>query len=209
MFFLLILSFIPQVEILEYKLYWAGIEAGSLTLKYEEFEETIEINMKSYTTGIARKFYYMEDEATSIVRKKDFQTLFYHKKIKEKKKEKEETSIFLPEEKTYFFKYFRYYNFFSIDILSIFYFLRSEKKIESPLKVYENGKFYEIFIEEEKNHIFNYKGKNFETRKITLLRKDKKNANIVIYLLEKENNYPISIEFSIPIGKLKAILQCY
>jgi hypothetical protein len=151
----------------------------------------------------------MEDEARSIMRKKDFQTLLYYKKIKEKKKEKEEISIFFPEENIYFFKFTKYYDFFATDTLSIFYLIRLKKDIKSPIKVFENGKFYDVYLQEENNFIFNYKSKKFKTKKITLLRNDKKNANIFVYLLEENKNLPYSIEFSFPLGLIRAILQCY
>lgn len=209
MLLILILNLLFQSEVLEYKLYWAGIEAGKLTLKYEEFNETIEIKMFSKTTGIVKTFYYMEDEIFSIVRKSDFQTLYYKKNIKERKKQREEISIFFPEEKVYFYKYIRFFDFFNTDTLSIFFLLRFKKSFENPIRVYERGKFYNVFIEEEKKYTFQYKGRNFLTNKITIKRKDKENSNIVIYFLKNNEKIPISIEFSFPYGTLKAILQCY
>lgn len=205
----LILFFSFKSEILEYKLYWAGMEAGVLTLKYEEFQDIIEIKMESKTTGIYKRFYYMDDKIHSIVRKEDFQTLYLEKKIKEKKREKEEISFFFPEEKIYFYKYLRIMEFSSIDSLSIFYLIRTKKDIKNPLIVYDRGKFYEVFIEEEKNKLFKYGNKYLTTTKINLLRKDKKNSNIVLYLVNNEEKKPLSIEFSFPLGTLKAILQCY
>lgn len=209
MLLLLILNLLFQSEVLEYKLYWAGIEAGKLTLKYEEFNETIEIKMSSQTTGIVKTFYYMDDEIFSIVRKSDFQTLYYKKNIKERKKQKEEISIFFPEENVYFYKYIRFFDFFNTDTLSVFFLLRFKKSFENPIRVYERGKFYNVFIEEEKGYKFQYKGRNYLTNKITLKRKDKENSNIVIYFLNNKEKIPISIEFSFPLGTLKAILQCY
>lgn len=209
MLLLLIFLFSFKTEVLEYKLYWAGIEAGTLTLKYEEFEDIAEIKMQSRTTGIVKSFYYMDDEIFSIIRKGDFQTLYFKKKVKEKRKEKEEISLFFPEEKIYFYKYLRFFDFPSIDSLSIFYFIRFKDNISSPLKVYDRGKFYEVFIEEEKNHLYRYKNKSFKTNKITLLRKDKENSNIFLYLSNDENKIPLSIEFTFPLGTLRAILQCY
>lgn len=209
MLLFLVLNLLFQSEVLEYELYWAGIEAGKLTLKYEEFNETIEIKMLSQTTGIVKTFYYMDDEIFSIVRKSDFQTLYYKKNIKEKKKQREEISIFFPEEKVYFYKYIRFFDFFNTDSLSVFFLLRFKKSYENPIKVYERGKFYNVFIKEEKEYKFQYKGRNFLTNKITLNRKDKENSNIVIYFLNNKEKIPISIEFSFALGTLKAILKCY
>lgn len=207
LFLIFFLSF--QSEVLEYKLYWAGIEAGTLILKYQESEEILEIKMESKTTGIVKRFYYMDDEVQSIVRKKDFQTLFFKKKIREKKREREEISIFFPEEKIYFYKYLRYMETPFIDSLSIFYFIRINDNFKNPLKVYDKGKFYETFIEEEKNYIYKQGNELIKTDKLTLLRKDKKNSNILVYVSKNENRIPLFIEFSFPLGTLKAVLYCY
>lgn len=206
-FLIFFLSF--QSELLEYKLYWAGIEAGNLILKYQEFEEILEIKMESKTTGIVKRFYYMDDEAHSIVRKKDFQTLFFKKKIKEKKKEREEISIFFPEEKIYFYKYLRYLETPFIDSLSILYFIRIKDNFQNPIKVYDRGKFYETFIQEEKNAHYKHGNELLKVDKLTLLRKDKKNSYILVYVTKNEDKIPLFIEFSFPLGTLKAILQCY
>ncbi|MEJ5166541.1 MAG: DUF3108 domain-containing protein, partial [Thermoanaerobaculia bacterium] len=180
-----------------------------LILKYQEFVEIFEIKMESKTTGIVKRFYYMDDEVHSIVRKKDFQTLFFKKKIREKKREKEEISIFFPEEKMYFYKYLRYLDTPFIDSLSIFYFIRINDNFQNPIKVYDRGKFYETFIKEEKDHLYKQEKEVLKVDKLTLLRKDKKSSYISVYVSKNEDRIPLFIEFSFPLGILKAVLQCY
>ncbi len=209
MFFILIFNLLSNGEILNYKLYWLGMEAGFLNLSLEGEGEAYKIEMKSQTTGMAKKFYFMESFALSYVRASDFQTIFYMKKIKEKKKNTEEVTIFFPEENLYYFKGFNKFDFFSTDTLSILYFLRIEKDLKGPLKVYEKGKFYEVSIKEEKDFILSFKGKNYLTKRFKITRKDKKKSEINLYLLKDEKNTPISFDFSFPLGTLKAILQCY
>lgn len=195
-----------KIEIFEYKFYWAGLEAGFLKLKFEEFEKFYEINMKAETTGIAKKIYFLNDEVYSVVRKEDFQTLYYHKKIREKKIEREEMTIFFPEEKIFYYKNFNFFDFFCSDSLSVLFLIRFKKDIENPLKVYEKGKFYNVYLYEEENFSFYFNKKEIKVKKVKLERKDKKNANIEIYL---KDNIPVSIYFYSNFGVLKAILQCY
>ncbi len=170
MFFFLIFNLLLKGEILNYKLYWLGMEAGFLNLSFEMEGEAYKIEMKSQTTGIAKKFYSMESFALSYVRASDFQTIFYKKNIKEKKKTTEEITIFFPEENLYYFKGFNRFDFFSTDTLSILYFLRIKKDVKDPLKVYEKGKFYEVFIKEENDFIFSFKGKSYVTKRFKITR---------------------------------------
>jgi len=102
------------------------------------------------TEGAGAKIYPVEQELESLVRKADFQTLYFRKwEHKEGKPEKEGETLFDPGMGLFFYRDFRPFQGACVDTLSFIHLLRlAPSALRGPPRAYDRGKFYRLAFED-------------------------------------------------------------
>ena len=202
-------------ERLDYTLEWMGMRMGVMTLTARDAGENWEFALSMRSDGTGARLYPIEQELESLVRKADFQTLHFRKwEHKEGKPEKQEETLFDPEGKAFHYRDFRPLPFPCVDTLSFIHLLRLSPSVpRSPPKAYDRGKFYRLTFEDKGEHSITVNGRTVRARKVVPQMVEeggrrKKKGSMVLWFGPAPGRLPVRIDFSIPLGTLKAELVC-
>jgi hypothetical protein len=200
-------------EVFTYEFQWMGIHVGAMTLRTEDEGDCWRFTMESATRGAGAKIYPIEEVLVSLVRKSDFQTLFFRKHEKGKKGEKIDETLFAPAEGLFFYRSFRAMTEPCVDTLSFMHYLRLPQGWKSPPpKAYDRGRLYGLtFDKPVREDIVLGRRTVGALRVVPHLRDDRdqeKKGGMVLWYSEDSRRVPLAVDFSIPIGTLKARLDC-
>ena len=200
-------------EVLEYRLEWLGMEVGTLTLRTEDQGDCWLFIMDSSTRGIGARLYPAKETLTSLVRKSDFQTLFFQKAGEKKKGATLEETLFDPETGEYYYKFFRDMNGPCVDTLSCIHFLRLPEAWNGPMPAsYDRGKYYRLDIPKPVLETVRLGSRERRARRVTvrLAEEDRrpKKGRMTLWFSDDVRQLPLMLEFAIPLGTLKARLIC-
>lgn len=201
-------------ERLDYTLHWMGMRVGTMTLTVRDAGENWEFLLTTRTEGAGAKIYPVEQELESLVRKADFQTLYFRKwEHKEGKPEKEGATLFDPEGGWLYYRDFRPLPGPSVDTLSFIHLLRLDPAaLRAPPRAYDRGKFYRLAFEDKGELALIVDGRTYRARKVVpkMIEEGgkKRKGSMTLWFGPAPRRLPLRIDFSIPLGTLKAELAC-
>ncbi|GEM_PF-1897547 len=202
-------------ERLEYNLTWMGMHVGRMSLAVEDAGEHWRFSLASRTEGSGAKIYPIQEDLFSLVRKSDFQTIYFRKETRRAKKpDKSEETLFDPEWGWYFYGHFRPLGGPCVDTLSFIHLLRLDPaSLRAPPRAYDRGKFYRLAFEEAGKQQITVNGLSRLARKVVprMVSEEgsrKKKGSMTLWFGPAPFNVPLRIDFSIPLGTLKAELVC-
>ena len=201
-------------ERLDYTLEWMGMRMGVMTLTARDAGENWEFALTMRSDGAGAKIYPVEQELESLVRKSDFQTLCFRKwEHREGRPEKEGETLFDPAGGLFFYRDFRSLPGPCVDTLSFIHLLRLSPAIpRSPPKAYDRGKFYRLTFEDQGEQVITVGKKRVRARKMVPRMSDdggkRKKGSMTLWFGPGPSRVPLRIDFSIPLGTLKAELAC-
>jgi len=201
-------------ERLDYTLHWLGMRVGTMTLTVRDAGENWEFFLTTRTEGAGAKIYPVEQELESLVRKADFQTLYFRKwEHKEGKPEKEGETLFDPGMGLFFYRDFRPFQGACVDTLSFIHLLRlAPSALRGPPRAYDRGKFYRLAFEDRGEQVLVVDGRTYRARKVVPKMSEeggkKRKGSMTLWFGPAPRHLPLRIDFSIPLGTLKAELAC-
>ena len=200
-------------EVLDYRLEWLGMEVGTLTLRTEDQGECWLFTMDSVTRGMGARLYPASESLTSLVRKSDFQTLYFRKVSEKKKGTSTEETLFDPGSGEFFYRYFREMRGPCVDSLSFIHFLRLPGAWDRPLPAsYDRGKYYVLEIPKPRRETVRLGAWSVRALKATvrLLEEGRrpKKGKMTLWFSDDARRLPLMLEFAIPLGTLRARLIC-
>ena len=200
-------------EVLTYNFQWLGMDVGAMTLRTEDQGDCWLFTMESATYGVGAKIYPIQETLVSLVRKSDFQTLYFQKSENGRKGSKVEQTLFAPGDGLYFYRDFRVMTERSVDILSFMHYLRLPESWRSPPpKAYDRGRLYTLSFEPPLGETILIGGRAVPALKVVPHLKDdrqrEKKGGMVLWYSADSRRIPLALDFSIPVGTLKARLRC-
>ena len=200
-------------EVFTYEFRWLGINVGTMTLRTEDEGTCWRFTMESATRGAGAKMYPMEEVLVSVVRKSDFQTLFFQKHENGKKGMKTEQTFFAPPEGLYYYHEFRAMTEPCVDTLSFMQYLRLPGSWRSPPpRAYDRGRLYTLSFEPPVMDSIYAGRQSLRAIKVVPHLKDEKDkekkGGMILWYSDDTRRIPLAMDFSIPIGTLKARLDC-
>lgn len=200
-------------EVFTYGFRWLGMEVGMMTLETEDQGDCWLFTMTSATRGAGAKIYPIEETLVSLVRKSDFQTLYFRKTENGKKGLKSEETLFAPEEGVFFYREFRDMTERCVDILSFMHYLRTPEHGRSPPPgAYDRGRFYRLSFEPPVKDSVRISGRDIPALKVVPHLKDdrerEKKGRMTLWYSDDSRRIPLAVDFSIPVGTLQARLRC-
>jgi len=200
-------------EVFTYEFQWLGIKVGTMTLRTEDEGICWRFTMESATRGAGAKIYPIEEVLVSVVRKSDFQTLYFQKIENGRKGVKTEDTFFAPAERLYFYRGFHDMVEPCVDTLSFMHYLRLPQCWRSPPpRAYDRGRLYGLALDPPVKDLILLGRRSVGALKVVPHLKDdrdqEKKGGMVMWYSEDSRRIPLAIDFSIPIGTLKARLDC-
>jgi hypothetical protein len=202
-------------ERLDYTLHWMGMRVGTMTLTARDAGENWAFFLATQTEGAGAKIYPVEQELESLVRKADFQTLYFRKwEHKPGKPEKEGETLLDLEGGWLYYRDFKPLPWPCVDTLSFIHLLRLSPAVpRAPPRAYDRGKFYRLTLQDQGEREITVAGRRVRARKVVPKMveeggKKPRKGSMVLWLGPGPSRLPLRIDFSIPLGTLRAELAC-